>query len=273
MNPIAFEIGPIAVRWYSVFIFLALLIAGSLALNETKKWKITEDFIINLLFFLIPIAIIGARLYYVIFNWSYYSTNLIEILEIWNGGLAIHGGIIAGIIWIIIYTKKNKVDTLRVLDIFATYTLLGQAIGRFGNFFNQEAHGPACSLAFLQKLHLPDFIINGMYINGTYYQPTFLYESLWCLLGFIVILLFRHFKKYLKLGQLTSFYLVWYGIGRFFIEALRTDSLMIGSLKQAQIISIVMVLVGITMYIYESRGSKFERLYNWKDNPLNEETI
>lgn len=261
MNPAFVDLGIVAIRWYSVFIFIALLLGGMYALNEGKKYGISEDEIINLVFWLIPFALIGARLYYVAFNWDYYSVNKLEILQVWNGGLAIHGALIAGLIYILIYTKRKKINTFRLLDIAVVALLLGQAIGRWGNFFNSEAYGPETTLAFLQSLHLPQFIIDGMFINGTYYQPTFLYESIWCLIGFALILIIKK-RKYLKIGQMTGFYLVWYGIGRFFVESLRTDSLMLGNFKMAQIVSILMIISGIFLYIWAGRGSKFERLYN-----------
>jgi phosphatidylglycerol:prolipoprotein diacylglycerol transferase len=260
MNPIFANLGIIEIRWYSVTMFLAMFIGGCLLLAEAEKYEITEDTLINFLFWLIPISLIGARLYYVAFNWSYYSQNISEIFQVWKGGLAIHGGILFGLIYLISYTKKYNISTLRMLDIIVVSLLIGQAIGRWGNFFNSEAYGPVTTLGFLQGLHLPEFIINGMYINGAYHQPTFLYESLWCFIGFIVALVIRK-KKYLKLGTLTSFYFVWYGIGRFFIEGMRTDSLMLGNFKMAQIVSLLMIVIGILMYFWANRGGVFERLY------------
>ena len=139
--------------------------------------------------------------------------------------------------------------------------ILAQAIGRWGNFFNSEAHGTAVSYATLEQLHIPGFIIDGMNINGLYYHPTFLYESLWCLLGFIVLLIVRRYK-YLKKGMLTCIYIMWYSFGRFFIETLRTDSLMIGAFKQAQILSVVLFIVALGIFMILSRKSRFEDLYN-----------
>lgn len=265
MNPVFLNLGIIEIRWYSVTMFLAMLIGGYLFMNEAKKFSMTEDDLINLIFWLIPISLLGARLYYVAFNWTYYSQNLIEIVEVWKGGLAIHGGMLFGLIYLLLYAHKHHMSAIRLLDIAVVSLLIGQAIGRWGNFFNSEAYGPATTLEFLQGLHLPQFIIDGMYINGTYYQPTFLYESLWCFIGFIIALFSRK-RKYLKLGELTSFYFVWYGIGRFFIEGLRTDSLMLGSLKMAQLVSIAMIIIGILMFIIVKRGSVFDRLYTPSSN-------
>ena len=268
MNPILLDLGVIKIYWYSAMIFLGLLIGGWLILKEAERFNISEDFIVNLFFFTIPIAVIGARLYYVLFNWDYYSVNMSEIFMIWEGGLAIHGGMLFGLLWIIFYTKKYKVNTFRILDMIVIGLIIGQAIGRWGNFFNGEAHGTATTLEYLQSLHIPEFIINGMNIGGTYYLPTFLYESIWCLLGFIILLVIRRLK-YIKIGQTTAVYLIWYGIGRFIIEGMRTDSLMIGNFRQAQIISIIMVILGIVIFILKGKGSKLDNQYN-KMGDINE---
>lgn len=265
MNPIFLDLGFVQIHWYSVILIVAFFIGGFLALKEAKKWKITEDFMINLFFYIIIFAFIGARLYYVAFNWDYYSANLSSIFKVWEGGLAIHGGMISALIFIIFYTKKYKVSTLRLLDILVVSLILGQAIGRWGNFMNGEAHGAMTTLEHLQSLHLPEFIINGMNINGAYYEPTFLYESLWCLIGFIVLIVYRN-RKYTKIGTTTSLYLIWYGIGRFFIEEMRTDSLMLGNFRVAQIVSILMIIIGIIMFIILKRGSVFNNKYNDMSN-------
>lgn len=246
MNPNFLEIGPISIKWYAVIILTGIILGTLLAIKEAKKHNISADFMLDLIIGTIISAIIGARIYYVIFEFDYYSVNISEILKIWHGGLAIHGGLIFGAIFIIAYTKYKKVNTLKIIDIIAPSILLGQAIGRWGNFVNQEAYGPITTLEFLKNIHIPDFIINGMKIDNSYYQPTFLYESIWCIIGLIIILLIR---KKLKLGQTTSIYLIWYGIGRFFIESLRTDSLFLGNFKIAQIVSIIMIIVGIFLFI------------------------
>lgn len=265
MNSIFLDLGIIKIYWYSVVILAGLLVGGTLAIKEAGKWKINEDFMINLFFFLIPISIIGARLYYVTFNFEYYKNNLVDIFKVWEGGIAIHGAIIFGILFIIFYAKKHKANLFRLLDIIAVGMLIGQAIGRWGNFFNQEAYGAATTIDFLKSIYVPQFVIDGMQINGVYYHPTFLYESLWCLVGFFLILLVRRYK-YIKIGQITGFYLIWYGIGRFFIESLRTDSLMFNDLKMAQIASITMIVIGLIIFIFKKRGSKLSNLYNDEEN-------
>lgn len=245
-----FSISGFSLKWYSVLIAMGVLIGYFMAHRESKKFKLPKDFIFDLTFWIVIFGILGARLYYVIFNFELYKNDLLEIFRIWNGGLAIHGGIIGGLITLLVYCKIRDVKPLRIMDIVVPSLILAQSIGRWGNFFNGEAHGPVTTLVNLQNLHIPEFIINGMNINGIYYHPTFLYESLWCLAGFIILLLIRKFYKYLKSGQLTCVYMMWYSVGRFFIESLRTDSLMIGSLKVAQLISIVMFIIGFICFLY-----------------------
>lgn len=268
MNPVLIDLGFIKIYWYSIMILLGVFIGGSLIIKESKKFKFPEDYMVNLILYTVVFGIIGARLYYVAFNWNYYSNNIIDIFKVWEGGLAIHGGILFGLLTIIIYTKKYGVKTFRMLDIIVVGLIIGQAIGRWGNFFNGEAHGGATTLEFLQGLFIPQFIIDGMNIHGVYYHPTFLYESLWCLIGFVVLFIFRK-TYYNKIGQTTGLYLIWYGVGRFLIEAMRTDSLMLGNIKMAQIVSILFVIIGIVIFIIKGKGSKMNNRYNDLENVEN----
>lgn len=266
MNPEIVNLFGISIRWYSVLILCGIMLAFFLANKESKKFNLPDEFIFDMGFWVVIFGILGARIYYVIFNFSNYSDNLLDIFKVWEGGLAIHGGIIFGLITLLIYCKIKKVKPLRIIDIVVPSLIIAQAIGRWGNFFNSEAHGPVTTLANLKSLFIPNFIINGMYIDGVYYHPTFLYESLWCILGFIILLLVRRFYKYLKSGQLTCVYLVWYGIGRLFIESLRTDSLMIGSFKVAQLVSLFMIVIGLVFFIYLCFNKlKVGRYYDKKD--------
>lgn len=265
MNPVIFSIGGFEIRWYSVILLVAFLVGSFLISREAKRFDVSKDFIFNMLFWALIFGILGARLYYVIFDWEYYSNNIGEIWKIWNGGLAIHGGIIAGLLTVLVYTKKYKLRLVRYLDFIVVGLIIGQAIGRWGNFFNSEAHGVATSLEYLQNLHIPKFIIAGMKINGVYYTPTFLYESILCLVGFILICIIRR-GKYVKVGTPTALYLIIYGCIRFFIERSRTDSLMFIGFKIAMIVSVIMVLIGIIMLIINSRKGRFEDLYNDKNN-------
>lgn len=265
MDRVALDLGIIQIYWYSTFIFLAMIIGCFVIFKEAKKKQIDEEFLINLSFNSIIIGILGARLYYVIFNLSYYLQNPIEILEIWNGGLAIHGGIIAAFIFIYYYCKKNKVNLLDITDIIVVGLILAQSIGRWGNFFNGEAYGQVTTYDDLLNAGIPTFVINGMFILGEYRQPTFLYESVWCFFGFIAIFIIRKLDKFLKKGQPTGFYLIWYGSARLLIEALRDDSLMLGPIKIAQIISIIFIILGIKIFTkYSAKKYNEEKyLYNY----------
>ena len=260
MDRVALRIGNISIYWYAVIIAVGMIVAMCLSYTEAKRQKINLEFWINLLFYIILFGVIGARLYYVLFNLSYYLSDPLEIVKVWHGGLAIHGGIIAGVIVILLYTRKYNVNTLKTLDIMAVSVVIGQAIGRWGNFFNQEAFGGVVSKGFLETLKLPEFIINGMYINGSYHHPTFLYESVWNVIGFIILLILRR-RKYNKVGELSGFYLIWYSIGRFFIEGLRTDSLMLGPLRIAQVVSLIAFIIGIVLIVRAKKGSRFDNLY------------
>ena len=242
-NRVLFNSGPITIYWYSVTMLLAVLTGICLATYESKKQKM-EQFISDLIFYIILFGIIGARLYYVIFNFNSYKTNLFSIFKIWEGGIAIYGALIAGVLVIIYFAKKYNQSIIKTTDIITPGLLLAQSIGRWGNFFNSEAHGTKVTLEFLQSLKLPKFIIEGMYINGNYYHPTFLYESIWCLIGFLILILIRK-KTKRKEGIMTYSYFIWYGIGRFIIEGLRTDSLYLGNMKVSQIVSIILIFLGI----------------------------
>lgn len=261
MSDTLFKIGPFSLKYYSFFIFLGMLVACFLIFREAKRKKINEDLLTNILFYGIIIGILGARSYYVLFNLDYYLKNPLEIFMIWHGGLAIHGGLIAGLIFLIIYSKKHNLNIFKLLDIIVVGVIIAQSIGRWGNFFNQEAYGPVTSLSNLKSMHLPNFIIKGMYIDGSYHEPTFFYESVISLLGFIVLILIRKLKN-LKVGTLTGTYLIWYGIERFIIESLRTDSLMLGNIKVAQLVSLIFIIFGIIVTIF---SFKKNILYH-KDN-------
>lgn len=258
MSSEAFSIGSIVVYKYSICILIAFVLGYFLAVIEAKRHKISANFVSDFLFYLIPICIIGARTYYVVFEFEEYKNSLLEIFMVWKGGLAIHGGILFGLVFLLFYTKKHKVNSLKFMDIAAVSLVIGQAIGRWGNFFNQEAYGPKTSLEFLESIHIPNFIIENMYKNGVYYQPTFLYESLGCLIIFIILLIIRR-MKFAKNGTVCSFYLIGYGIIRFLIESLRQDSLMFFNIKVAQLVSILFIIAGIILLIY---SQKREEKYN-----------
>ena len=255
MNRVAFNIFGFNVYYYSLCILLGVIVAYILITREGKKQGLPKEFIGDLIFYTLIIGILGARVYYCVFNLDYYLANPSEILKIYNGGLAIHGGVIAGLIFVYFYTKKKNVSFIKILDIVAPAVIIAQSFGRWGNFFNQEAHGGITTYQNLKNIHIPEFIINGMHIEGKYYYPTFFFESIWCLIGFIILMFVRR-NKNLRKGFQIGFYFIWYGIGRFFIEALRTDSLMFFNLKIAQIVSLIGIIIGIII-IVTNRNKKY----------------
>ena len=260
LNPIAIDLGPIQVHWYGLIIGFGVLLGLIIALRESERRGLDKEIFTDLILFAVPIAIISARIYYVIFQWEYYSQNPGDIIKIWNGGIAIHGALIGSVLTAIVFAKVKKVSFWKLVDIAAPSLLLGQAIGRWGNFMNQEAHGGEVTRSFLENMHLPEFIINQMYINGTYYHPTFLYESIWNILGVIILLSLR--KVNLRRGELFLTYVIWYSIGRYYIEGLRTDSLMLtDSLRIAQVISIVLVAVAIALVVYRRVRGHADKRY------------
>lgn len=291
INRVAFHIGEFPVYWYGIIIGSGALLAALLAFYEAKRIGFDLDTFLNTLLLAIPTALISGRLYYVVFHWDYYSQYRGEIFSFRDGGLAIHGVIIGSALAAYIYSKLKSFSFVQVAEIAFPSVLLGQAIGRWGNFTNQEAYGGPVSLEFLEKLHLPDFIINQMWINESYHHPTFLYESIWSIIGVIIILLIRY-RNPIR-GAILSLYFIWYSVGRFFIEGLRTDSLAFegpawlaklmetlwsplgafwesgeltgGNIRSAQLFSLVAVIVFVGYLIYISRGKRATLRY--ADNP------
>ena len=249
LDPIAIHLGPLAIRWYALCIVTGLILAVYLTMKEAPRKKIIPDDILDFILVAFPLAILGARLYYVIFRFDYYSQNLGEIFAIWNGGLAIYGGLITGALVLYIFADRKLINTWDFLDIAAPSVMIAQSLGRWGNFFNQEAYG-----AVVKNLnYLPSFIRNNMYIDGAYRQPTFLYESLWNLLGFALLMILRRRPKFFRQGELAAFYLIWYGFGRMIIEGMRTDSLMFLGVRVSQWLSAALILLGIGIMIYQRK--------------------
>ncbi|GLB59811.1 prolipoprotein diacylglyceryl transferase [Cytobacillus sp. NCCP-133] len=260
LDPIAISLGPIQVHWYGLIIGIGIALALIIAMREGERRGLPKDIFADLMLWAIPIAIISARIYYVIFQWDFYSQNPGEIIKIWNGGIAIHGALIGSVITAYVFAKKKKVSFWQLADVAAPSIILGQAIGRWGNFMNQEAHGREVSRAFLENMQLPEFIINQMYINGAYYHPTFLYESIWNIIGFIILILLR--RANLRRGELFLTYVIWYSIGRFFVEGLRTDSLMLtDTLRIAQTISVALIIVALALIFYRRKKGQAEVRY------------
>ncbi len=262
------SIGPLDIYFYSLFILLGVLIALYLGIKEGEKIGIKGDYILDGIIIILPLSILGARLYYVAFEWDRYAGDLARIFAFREGGLAIHGAFIVAVVSAYVYTRYRKLDFLKVLDLVAPGFLVAQALGRWGNFFNQEAHGfvigqatngtPNLSLdaqrAFLEQFGIPNFIVDNMYLQGpsglAYYHPTFLYESLWNLVGFAIMLILRR-TRLIRSGDMVAIYLIWYSVGRFFIEAMRTDSLYFGDsgIRTAQVISILSILAGVGILV------------------------
>lgn len=248
MNPVAFQIFGISIMWYAVLIMTGVLVALFVAkLNcQRKDLNLSFDDLTDAFVYAFPMAIVGARLYYVAFEWNNYKDNLLEILNVRGGGLAIHGGLIGAVLGVLIYKvihKKNTAYLLSLADAAAPAIPLAQAIGRWGNFVNQEAHGGPVSKEFISKF--PEFIQKGMLINGTYYAPTFLYESLWNIAVFLILMVLFRRRHRQHQGTILAWYMILYSIGRFFIEGMRTDSLYAGGLRTAQVISLVMIALGV----------------------------
>ncbi|MBB6449809.1 phosphatidylglycerol:prolipoprotein diacylglycerol transferase [Geomicrobium halophilum] len=265
LNPVAFEIFGWPIYWYGVIIILGALLGYVLANREAIRRGLPKDFFADLLIWAVPVALIFARMYYVIFNLDYYLENPGQIIAIWEGGLAIHGGLVGGVLTGYVFAKIRGYSFWKVADIAAPSILLGQAIGRWGNFINQEAHGGEVSRQFLENLMLPDWIINQMFIDGSYYHPTFLYESIWSFIGVGILLYLRRVN--MRRGELFLTYVIWYSFGRFFIEGLRTDSLMIFDLlRAAQVISIVLIVGGVITIIYR-RKTGLSRIRYLSDDP------
>lgn len=250
INKVALQLGPISIHWYGIILGTGALVGLLLAIREGKRrWNLSSDLFLDLILFAVPISILFARLYYVAFEWGYYSTHPEDIFAVWEGGLAIHGALIGAILVGYFFTRYKKISFWGLADIAAPSLIIGQAIGRWGNFVNQEAHGGPVSRQFLENLHLPNWIIEQMNIQGIYYHPTFLYESVWNFAGFILLVILRNFNP--RRGELFFTYLIWYSIGRYYIEGMRTDSLMLtDTIRIAQLLSLALILFMVLLLLY-----------------------
>lgn len=242
MDKVAFSIFGIDVMWYGVLMASGMIIGTLIALREAKRVGIKEDDVLDLAIFAIPIGLLSARLYYVIFNWDYYSQNISQILNFRGGGMAIHGALIGGVITGYVFCKIKNINFAKLADTVIIGMPLAQAIGRWGNFINKEAHGGPTDLPW------------AILVDGVKVHPTFLYESIWNIGVFIFLWLFRKKKQYE--GQIIVYYAILYSLGRFFIEGLRTDSLMFGPIRMAQAVSLTGLIGGIILHIYLSNKNK-----------------
>lgn len=245
-NPIAFSIGNIDIRWYGILIALGMVLGIIISLRRSSKYGIKQDDVLDTVLWMLPLGVIGARVYYVLFNSNHYH-SLYEIINIRNGGLAIHGGLIFAIATVVTLCRIKNIRALNMLDLFMPVVALGQAIGRWGNFFNGEAHGGPTNMPW------------GIMVNGIKVHPTFLYESIWCFILFAFLIWFSNHKRNFY-GEILSLYGILYSIERFLVESLRTDSLMIGSFKQAQVLSIIVIIMCIILY------NIFKNKYPIKEN-------
>lgn len=258
IDEVAFTLFGRPVAWYGILITCGMILAVLYALHICKFEGISSDDIIDFAFVVIVCGVLGARLYYVIFKWdSYVVTDaqnflmniwetLKNVVAVWEGGLAIYGGIIAGILTALVYARKRKLKFIKLLDILAPCVWIGQVIGRWGNFINMEAYGGETSLPWRMGL-LYSYLDNGVWDVEKYVHPTFLYESLWNLTALVLVLIFYKKKKFD--GQICSIYFMWYGFGRMLIEGLRTDSLMLGNLRISQGVGFVSLILGIVLTI------------------------
>ncbi|RKQ35557.1 prolipoprotein diacylglyceryl transferase [Oceanobacillus halophilus] len=255
------ELGPLTVYWYGVIIATGAALGLWLAMKEANRLGLNKDLLIDFIVFAVPIAILFARIYYVIFEWERYAEGPFwRVFAIWEGGIAIHGAIIGGVLTAIVFSRVRKIPFWQLADIIAPSLILGQAIGRWGNFMNQEAHGGPLPDGSVIYDVVPEFIINQMTIDGTTYHPTFLYESLWNILIFVLLLLLRRYNP--LRGEVFLTYLIGYSIGRFFIEGLRTDSLyVVGELRTAQLISILAIVAAIILIIYRRKTTNVKYDY------------
>ncbi|CEO10625.1 prolipoprotein diacylglyceryl transferase [[Clostridium] sordellii] len=245
MDRVAFTIFGIDVMWYGILMAIGMILGTLIALKEAKRVGIKEDNILDLAIIAIPVGLICARLYYVIFNWEYYASNPSQVFNFRGGGMAIHGALIGGVLAGYLFSRYKKINFFKLADTVIIGMPLAQAIGRWGNFINKEAHGGPTNLPW------------GIIVDGVKVHPTFLYESIWDFGIFVFLWMFRKKKSYE--GQIIVLYAILYSLGRFFIEGLRTDSLMIGPLRMAQVISLVGVIGGLIAHIYLSKKSKINR--------------
>ena len=255
-SPVAFTVFGKDIYWYGIIIACGFLLAAMYMMARAKDFGVTQDDVLDILLWAVPVGIVCARLYYCIFYWELYADDPVSILYIWQGGLAIYGGIIGGALTLLIVAKVKKIPAPVFLDLAGMGVIIGQCIGRWGNFMNREAHGAVTDSFF--KMGLADAAG-----TVTYYHPTFLYESVWNLVGFI--LLHAASKKRKFDGEIFLLYVAWYGLGRAWIEGLRTDSLYLFStgIRVSQLVAIVSfaAAAGILAYVLVKKKPTAAGLY------------
>ena len=257
-GPFVLQIGPLAIRWYGLLFAVGVLLGTWLAQREAIRRGEDPEQLLNAIVFGVIAGLIGARLYYVVFNWGYYGSRPMKILAVWEGGLAIHGGLLAGGLTAVIYSVRKKLPVLTYLDIMAPSAPLGQAIGRWGNFFNQEAFGIPTDLPW--KLYIEPYHRPPDLATYEYFHPTFLYESLWNLLVFAILYFLLRRRLQPIPGALLLCYIGLYSVGRFFVEGLRIDSLMLGPLRAAQVMSLILIPLSLVGLVWLRAAAKRPRL-------------
>ena len=238
---VAFQIGPLAIRWYGLIIAAAVMLGTTLAHREAIRRGQDPEPLLNVIFLAVLCALVGARLYYVAFNWDYYGAHPQKILAIWEGGLAIHGGLLVGGLATVLFCRRVRLSVPVTTDLMAPGIAIGQAVGRWGNFFNQEAFGFPTLLPW--KLYIDPYHRPPELKQFDFFHPTFLYESLWNVLVFSVLWFGLRKRLERRPGALTLCYLGLYSVGRFFVEGFRTDSLMLGPLRAAQVLSVLLLVL------------------------------
>lgn len=263
LDRVFFQLGPFTIYWYGLIIATGLFLGLYIATKEAARLGLKKDLMTDLVIFAAPIAIVFARIYYVIFEWDAYRGGpWWKVFAVWEGGIAIHGALIGAVLTAIVYARVRGVSFWKIADIAAPSLILGQAIGRWGNFMNQEAHGGPISQATYENFHqyLPNFIMDQMCIDGVMYHPTFLYESVWNIIVFILLLMLKRYNP--VRGEVFLTYVITYSIGRFFIEGMRTDSLYLGPLKQAQFLSVLLIIGAFAVIVYRRKSKHVSVRYN-----------
>ena len=265
-NNVAFHIASKPIYWYGILIMLGVILAVVYASARSRQFGIRQDDLYDAVLFAVPLGIVCARIYYVIFEWEQYKDNLSEIFATWHGGLAIYGGIIGGIIVIVVLCKVKKIYVMDMLDLFASAVPIGQILGRWGNFFNCEAYGSSTTLPWRMVIGK-----NLEEAGAAGNHPTFFYESAWNLIGFIILYFSSKKRKYH--GEILLLYLGWYGLGRFFIEGLRTDSLYLWGtgIRVSQVVALICIIIGLGGFLF-NRKIPFLQEINRADSDNKEET-
>ncbi len=258
LNRVACSVFGKDIYWYGIIICVGFILAALYVNSRTKDFGITSDNLTDCLIICVPLGIICARIYYVVFEWSYYAQHPDEIIAIWKGGIAIYGGIIGTLIGLYVYSRVKKLSFASLCDLAAFGLLIGQCIGRWGNFVNGEAHGGPTTLPW------------GMTIDDqSMVHPTFLYESLWNLIGFILLHFYSKKRKFK--GEMALLYVAWYGAGRAWIEGLRTDSLYIGSVRVSQLLAILSCIAAIAVLARQYNRIKVAKAFYVPETPKTDE--